>query len=489
MHNSTFSIYNFVIFLCLIVGSQSIYAQTVSGVLKDNETEKALSFATINSSGTYGVITNSAGEFALQTKYLSPDDSLTFSSLGYESKRMALKDIDRKTIYLHPTSFELAEVFLTNKELTPEEILERVIENTSENYESGFQKFSIFKRAKENLKNEELDIDFRRINFLSRSERKSFNQELERLIEKGNDENQTYQDTYFHLYQSEDEFKLDPVLATRLGDPDKEKSIDKVLEDASKIIREKLKSAHTFKVKSGLFKLQDSLDIAVNTSADSLNVKWNKRELSRLIEKYDFAEKIDLDFIKNPKDFNYELEGVTNLGDEFVYQINFEPRKRKFKYRGELFVSDESFAIAQMNYQLLEPQNSPGILKFLFGVQHQLNASTETAVFQKNNSGKYNLKYVHALQDQKVYLNRKIKFIENSPSSDRIKLKAKLLIDQVQLSDKQYMFVNTEEISSDIYDELTEEEKVPLRIIRQYDPKIWENYNIISPDKAMREFN
>lgn len=489
MRNSTFSTYNFVVFICLMIGSQTIYAQTISGIVKDKETEETLSFASINSAGTYGVITNSAGEFTLQTKYLSPKDSLTFSSLGYESKRMALKDIDEKTIYLHPTSFELAEVFLTNKEWTPEEIIAKVIENASENYVSGTQKFSIFKRAKEKLKNEDLDIDFRRINFLSRSERKSFNEELEGLIEKGNEENQTYQDSYFHLYQHEDEFKLDPVLATRLGNPDEEKSVDKILEDASQIIRKRLKSANTFTVKSGLFKIQDSLDIQVSNSVDSLNTKLSKNELSRLIKKYDFSEEIALDFIRNPENFDYELEGVTNLGEEFVYQINFEPQKNKYKYRGYLFISAETFAVVQMNYQLVEPQNSPGVLKFLFGIQHELNASSETVVFQQNNSGKYNLKYVHVLRDEKVYLNRKIKFIENSSSSDRIKLKAKLLIDQVQLSDKQYMFVNSEEISSDAYDDLTEAEKIPLRIIRQYDPEIWKDYNIISPDKAMREFN
>lgn len=488
MRHKNFAILNFIFFICLFIGSQSVVAQTVSGVLKDKETKQALSFANINSAGTYGVITNSAGEFTLQTKYLSPEDSLTFSSLGYESKRIALEDIDEKTIYLHPTTFELGEVFLTNKQLTPEEIIERVSENASQNYDSGFQKFSIFKRAKENIKNQELDIDFRRINFLSRSERKSFNQEVEKLISKANEENQTYQDTYIHLYQKGDEFKLDPVLATRLGDPDKEKSVDKILEDAGKIISNKLKSAHTFKVKSGLLKVQDSLDIHISKSTDSLNMKSDKSELESLIKRYDFAKTINLDFIKNPKNFEYELEGITNLGDEFVYHINFEPRKSKFKYRGNLFISAETFAVVQMSYQLVEPQKSPGILKTLMGIQVELNASSETAVFYKNEAGKYNLKYVHVLQDQKMYLNRKIKFIENNPESDRIVLKAKLLIDQVQLADKQYMFVNIDKIDTDIYQNFTGEVEIPLKIIRKYDPKIWEDYNIISPDKAMRAF-
>lgn len=489
MCQNNFSILSFLLLIFILIGSHSVYSQTITGILKDKETNKVLPFVNINSNGTYGVISNLEGEFIIQSKYLSVGDSLVFSSMGYQSKRMALQDIDEKTIYLSPTSLELGEVFLTNRQLSPEEILEKVIENTLKNYDSGFKKYSIFKREKDIVENREINIDFKKINFFSRAERKDFNQELENLIHKGDKENQTYQDSYFHVYQNEEtDFKLDPVLATRLGDPDKEKSVEKMLEDATKIIQEKLKSAHTFKVKSGLLKIQDSLEIQANSNIDSLNIKSSKIELGRLIKKYDFAQGIGFDFIKKHQNFHYDIEGMTNLDDELVYEINFEPQKNKFKYRGKLYISAESFAVVKMDYQLIEPQKTPGILKVTLGIQQELKAFSETAVFQKNQSGKYDLKYVHLLQDEQTFLNRNIQFIENNKSSDRIKLKAKLLVDQARLSDRQYMFVNVDKINSDSYNSFTEEVKIPLRIIRQYDASIWEDYNIISPDKTMRAF-
>lgn len=489
MHKNNFFIFSFFLFIISLIGNQSVYSQTVSGILKDKETNETLPFVNINSTGTYGVITNLDGEFIIQTKYLSAEDSLVFSSMGYQSKRMALQDIDKKTIYLHPTFFEIGEIYLTNKQLTPEEILEKVIENISMNYDSGFQKYSIFKRKEEVSKNNEIDIDFRKMNILNRAERKDFNQELKNVIQKGDVENQIYQDSYFHLYQNDEtEFKLDPILATRLEDPDKDTSVERALEDAMKIIKEKLKSANTFKVKSGLFKIQDSLKIQANSNMDSLDIKSSKDELVQLIKKYDFAQAIDFDFITKPQNFHYNINAITNLDDELVYEINFEPRKSKFKYQGKLYIAIDSFAIVKMDYQIIEPQKSSGILKFTLGIQHHLNAFSETVVFQKNKSGKYNLKYIHRLQDEQVYLNRNIQFIENSESSDRIELKAKFLVDQSQLSDRQYMFVNVDKISSDSYKSITEEVRIPLRIIRKYDASIWEDYNIISPDKTMRAF-
>ena len=489
MYKNHLSALHLIVFISLLIGSQTIYAQPISGVLKDGETDQALPFVNISTSSTYGVITNSEGEFTIQTNYLSEKDTLYFSSLGYDSKRISLQDIDEKPIYLHPTSFTLTEVFLTNKELSAEEILKRFIENASENYISDFQKFSIFKREKENIRNDKMEVDFKKANFLSRAERKAFNENLNNQIQKSGNENQTFQDTYFHLYQNDQsEFKLDPVLATRLGDPDKEKSIDKVLVDAGETIKNKLKSNHTFKVKSGLLKLQDSLNIQANKSTDSLKMDRNKSELGRLIEKYDFGKSIDLDFIKNPKDFDYQLIGVTNLGEEFVYQISFEPRKSKFLYRGELFISAETFALIKLNYAIVEPQRTPGILKTVLGVHHELIDSMESAVFQKDTSQKYHLKYVHRIENQQTYLNRNIKFIENSPDSDRMTLKAKLLVDQNLQSDSQYMMVNIEKIQPDTFKNLEDKVDIPLRIIRKYDPAIWEDYNIISPDKSMREF-
>lgn len=478
-----------IVFISLLIGSQTIYAQTISGLLKDSETNKALPFVNISTSSTYGVITNSEGEFSIQTKYLSDKDTLYFSSLGYDSKRISLQDIDEKPIYLYPTSFTLTEVFLTNKELSAEEILEKFMEHASKNYVSDFQKISIFKREKMNIRNDKMEVDFKKINFMSRAERKAFNNDLNNQIQKGGKENQTFQDTYLHLYQNDSlEFKLDPVLATRLGDPDKEKSIDKVLNDAGETIKNKLKSAHTFKVKSGLLKIQDSLDIQVNKSTDTLKMEWSKSELGRLIKKYDFAKSIDFDFIKNPKNFDYQLKGVTNLGEEFVYQISFEPKKPKFLYRGELFISAETFALIKLNYAIVEPQRSPGILKTVFGIQHELINSMESAVFQKDPSQKYHLKYVHRVENEQTYFNRNIRFIENSPDSNRMVLKANLIANQNLQSDSQYMIVNIEEINPDTFKNFEDKVDIPLRIIRKYDPAIWEGFNIISPEKSMREF-
>jgi|SRR5690625_3603726 len=478
----------FLSFPLWLFSHQNLKAQTFSGTVKDQSTQQRISFVNISSSGTYGTISNQDGEFNLQLKYLTKNDTIYFSSLGYESKEFALKDLKEKMVFLKPTSFTLEEVFITNKELSAEEILQKVVQNAPKNYQHGNNKYGVFKREKENLKNDDLDIDFRRINFLNKKQRQAFNEELASLGKKSKEVNENYIDTYVLLFKNDEEYKIDPVLATKLADPDKENSVDKILLDVGEIIKEKLERANTFKVKSGLFTLQDSLEIQINSDVDSLNIKWGKNELTRLFKKYDFSEKIDFDFISSPQNFNYQLEGITNMGDEFIYKIHFEPRKNKFKYRGDLFISAESFAILKMNYELVEPEKSPGILRMTFGIQMELKTATETAVFQKDQEENYFLKYVHRLRDEQVYLNRNIRFIENTTEADKIVLKTKFKIDQSRQTNSQFLFNSLGEYSNQEFQQLTEKDKIPLQILRKYDPQVWEEYNIISPEKEIRTF-
>ena len=121
------------------------FSQTVSGILKDEKTEKTIPYATVSIGENYGVITNDEGEFQINISGFNESDSLSFSSMGYEKHQIAIKDFNSETVYLKESLNELDNVYIIDRDLDPVEIMEKVNERFAENYEYDFQKFIIFR--------------------------------------------------------------------------------------------------------------------------------------------------------------------------------------------------------------------------------------------------------------------------------------------------------------------------------------------------------
>jgi hypothetical protein len=90
--------------------------------------QEAIPFATVQYSAHKGVITNEEGRFAFTAK-LEEADTIKISSLGYEAFHTAAPQFKDSVIFLKPQSIKLSDVFLSNKNLSGEEILERVKKN------------------------------------------------------------------------------------------------------------------------------------------------------------------------------------------------------------------------------------------------------------------------------------------------------------------------------------------------------------------------
>ena len=123
------------IVLCCTVFSQE--SVTITGKIVDVETNEALSFATINiKNSPKGVVANEEGEFefTFSSEYLK--DTIVFSYAGYQTEEALAQAIYTRetTIQLVKKSVMLAEVVVTNKELTAWQIIELALLNIKENY-------------------------------------------------------------------------------------------------------------------------------------------------------------------------------------------------------------------------------------------------------------------------------------------------------------------------------------------------------------------
>src|SRR5690606_430584 len=107
-------------------------ARDINAVVLDAHTKQPIPYATIQYGPNKGVVTNDEGRFNLIDK-TREIESITVSSMGYGNLTINVGDIKDETIYLAASNIELTNIFLTNKNLTPQEIIKKVRENVNSN--------------------------------------------------------------------------------------------------------------------------------------------------------------------------------------------------------------------------------------------------------------------------------------------------------------------------------------------------------------------
>ena len=131
----------FILVLALSVQT-GLYAQKISGFIRDMDTREAIPYATVQFGRANGTVANEEGGFSISL-HEGAADSILVSSMGYEQKRIPmLADGQELIIYLNPSAIQLDEVLLSNRRPTAEEIIRKVKESYPENYTSTNQKYN-----------------------------------------------------------------------------------------------------------------------------------------------------------------------------------------------------------------------------------------------------------------------------------------------------------------------------------------------------------
>lgn len=109
---------------------------TVSGIVKDKKTNKAIEYVNVSVKGSnVGTITNADGTFLLKVKRSNqPQHILEVSSLGYTTAQFAIAedDVSNKAFYLQPNSVLLKEVEVLK--VDAKTVVEQAIGKIPDNY-------------------------------------------------------------------------------------------------------------------------------------------------------------------------------------------------------------------------------------------------------------------------------------------------------------------------------------------------------------------
>ncbi|MEO0525984.1 MAG: carboxypeptidase-like regulatory domain-containing protein [Bacteroidota bacterium] len=487
--SSKFILFYTSVLLCLTL----TWGQDISGKIIDKDTKDPIPYATIQIDETRGTITNEEGFFLITLGDASVTD-LTISCLGYATKIVSLDPIEKKdlTIALGASVLELDEVFVSNSTPNADAIMAKVRSRVKDNYRSGPLRYELFYRetAKIDFKSLELEVD--KASNVGKLQIAKANKGLENLA---NDikASKTIQFRDFKgdlLAKDAENTKLVVEKATKLIDSRKDFSIENVQKRAQDMVLKYLDTTKTYKVKTGLFKIEDSLSLNEAEKESKKNeylvseLRSNSHDLLRTSL---FDEASFLSDIIDDKLYTYSFLDATYFNDELVYVIQFNPKRAKSKFEGKLYISDDTYAILKTDYAFAKGKRGEKVnLKLILGVKYIENRRKGTIIFKKDGDNRYVPYYLKEEEGSYFYVNRPFKFIENSPEKNKIAFDFK--IEGNARNKEELLFINSSKMSMEHYTSLKEHENTPYTLLHRYEPTIWQNSKVIAPLEEMRNF-
>lgn len=497
-----------IIALVVFTTSQSYGQQTFSSKLLDSKTEQPIPFATIQFNSKSGVISNDNGEFNITIKRnIKASDSLIISCLGYEEKRIPFINYDNSIIFLKSQSVDLSEVLVTNKTYTIDEILDKIKDGLSTNYDYDYAKRKLFYRTSYYTKIDKHNVQ------LEKSTIPEFNQQLvDSLIDIMPKNIADHTEILGELYgkiEPKEYQKMEILKTCQLYDKSADINFNNYEERFNAIFRKYVKRDSYFKIKSGWFGAKEEIDSSlfgdkkekekVVTDAmaeaqkkkDSLQklgfLNWKKMMIHNFENNNFIDEDNDLNFIHKSNRYEFEISDYAYMDDMFVYEIDFKP-KRSEDYFGTMYVNTEDFAVVRVDYKNIKPLSKFSIL----GISMNKYLKEGTIIFQKNDNEKYTLKYRDETFGEKTGIKRPIKIVEKNKNvkgrRKQNELKADIHFIIRNIEKTELVVFETDILTEVNYKNFREKALVSPTKLSQYNPDFWKGYNIIEPNQAIKEF-
>lgn len=485
---------------------QSFGQETFTSKLLDSKTEQPVVFASIQFNSKTGVISNDNGDFNITIKRaVKATDSLVISCLGYEEKRIPLLNFNATTIYLTSKTVDLSEVLVTNKNYTIDEILDKVKAGLTTNYDLSYAKRKLFYRASNYINMDKRNVD------LEKSSIPEINQYfIDSIIQSIPKNIDNHTEILGELYGEIDigkPQKMEILKSCRLFDKSTEVDLNNYGERLNNILKKHIKRDSYFKIKSGWFSVKEDIDSTLfdeneeETLSKPLLAEQNKRDSIRKVGFLNYRKTMihqfenntfidddnDLNFIHKSRRYEFDIEDYAYIDDMFVYVITFKP-KRSEDFAGTMYVNTEDFAVIRVDYKNVQPLSTFSLL----GISNKKYLSKGTIIFQKNDNEKYTLRYRDETIGEQVGIKRPLKIVEKNKNvkgrrkQNEVKGNIHFIARNIQKTE--LVVFETNMLSESDYNNFIEKTLVTPTQLSQYDPEFWKGYNIIEPNKAIKDF-
>jgi hypothetical protein len=482
-------------FLAFLLFTVNMIAQSVTGKLTDVQ-QQPIAYANIQIGSAYSAVSNEEGVFVVQLPAEPDGDKVTFSCLGFESLQVPLSEFKGGTYVLKDQVTNLAEVFVTNEKLTPEQILARVLQNAPKNYTSDTSKQTFFLRSSTNSKMMDGEFELVKSSLEKKSTLKELNKDIEELMKRyKNQTSKDFSEYYGYMYEQKGLSKLSVEKAIELKNKEKDVSSDQLMEKVTQTIKKHLEPGATYKLQSGWFTLEDSLSLDKpkkdkKTGHKTASLRSSIVSISSSLNKFYTNE--DLDFLTEFKRYTYTLEGYSTFNDETIYVIDFQPKKSSANYYGKIYVNASDFAVVKLEYNLVDGKNLHNVnLKLLLGVKMREDREKVAATFSKNEAGHYAANFVKKQSATYAYISRSLKFTKNKvdKKEETRMLKMDVMVEIDQLNTEELFIFDKKGISNDEFNGVAETAEYNLNYISKYDASVWKDYNVLAPVEAIKNYN
>lgn len=495
--------------LYLIAFLSGIYfsgAQQITGRIIDSQTKESIPFATIRV-GETDLISNQEGYFTLSGENTNEATLLSVSFIGYAPQKISVSHLksNNNIVELDLATYDIEGVYVSNIKPDPNEIMKLVNENLSQNYNNRNTKNYFFLRKTEGFRPKNIQVEIDKSTGFTKKQLKESNQEIKSLIETFKKYPPIeFSDVLGDLYiSSEGKSKFDAKKATRLFDANRSYSKEKLEEKAKDIFLKHLDTTKNYKISSGWFTLsskkkeqkrqEKNSKIISETKTDTTKVKTNSysgisSEIIHTLNKHNFNHKNSFDFVRQTDLYEYTYMEATYLDRHLVYVLNFKPKKSKAKYEGTLYISDADYAIIRADYKYAKGKRGEGInLKLVLGVKFFQDKTQGIVVYKKNDANPYYYPhYISYEEGSSIYVHRPLKFKEEVKGKKDI-LKLDAIIDGVVIEKIELLNLQNTPITQEDFN-TANTTKLNYIEIKQYDPNIWKDYNIIEPLEEMKKF-
>lgn len=499
--------------MCLfILAGLHTNAQNITAKIIDAESGEVLPYANIQINDTESIISNGEGYFTLPPKHNTDATLLTVSFLGYESARVRVDELKKSdlTVKLKPGAFSLETVYISSEDQqqrNPDTIMARVKKNLASNYKRADKptKSTFFFREGTGFKPMKLNAVMTKSSGYKKRDLKDSNAELNaftsRLIthppmEFADMLCNYYSNSKMNKNEQVAVSKCEVVKAVKLKDKNRAVDLKELQQRASEIVFKHLDSTKFYRVKSGLFGTRDTVLYASSfkhkkekeTEPQKSALTSAKSQVMGFMSANSLSSS-SFEFMHKRELYEYSYAGATqNENDEWIYVINFKPKKSKGKYVGTLYVSKKDYAVVRADYALGEGKKLGGVnMKFLLGVKQSENISRGTLIFkERENEPGYYLQYASREEGSYIYLNRPLKFIEIT-DGDKDEVAFDLKVEANMVDKEEYFVISRSEISEAQYEDAREHE-VDYIHLDSYDPNTWKEYTTIEPVQEMKRF-
>ena len=419
----------------------NLIAQTTTGKVVDKNTLLPIPNVAIQSSKKTGNFSNDYGIYIFDLNNIK---QLTFSCLGYETRTISIDSLKLINFIVKLTESEnnLDEVVLSNQKISFDSIMQSVRYHLKDNYTNSPKKRTAFLRFENQPDFKKVDFELDRSTLLSRKKRKLANKEFEAFSNKLKNAKTAFYTDYFGNYYSNTlkskknrsyiVSKSDSLQGYRAINNDEDFTLDAVQNKAQMLFLSQLNKQQTYKLKSGLFKLEDSVSIGklsdeLNASKDSLDVSNFRRNITDLLQGFQFSNKKSTTNFLDAYYYKHKLIDTINTVNSTIYVVSFSPKKSKAKFNGRLFIDADDFAVTKVQYKYAKGKRGEHLnLRLLMGVKFSENYKKGLLIYEKDNTGFYELKYAKETEGRYFYINRSLKFIENSRAKEKIKFGLKI---------------------------------------------------------------